>query len=117
MFLILYYIAWMSKEFEEKVNNDIRMMKRELIEIKELVKMIHSDLNKLLGKNHLSRSNSYANFETLRNEKHTDLVQESPKLLRKKSWRLSSPRAVAPDVVHSRRRATEGNITTTKSSF
>jgi len=107
----------MSKEFEEKVNNDIRMMKRELIEIKELVKMVHTDLNKLLGKNHLVRSNSYANFETYRNEKHTELIQESPKLLRKKSWRLSSPRATAPDVMHIRRRATDGSISTSKPSF
>jgi len=107
----------MSQEFEEKINNDIRMMKRELIEIKELVKMIHSDLNKLMNKNHFARSNSYANFETYRNEKHTDLVQDSPKLAKKKSWRLSSPRAVspAPSIVH--RRATEGSITYTKPSF
>ena len=107
----------MSKEFEEKVNNDIRMMKRELIEIKELVKMVHSDLNKLLGKNHLARSNSYANFETYRNEKHTELIQESPKLPRKKSWRLSSPRGASTEAMHIRRRATDGNIPTTKSSF
>lgn len=107
----------MSKEFEEKVTTDIRMMKRELIEIKELVKMIHMDLNKLLGKNHLARSNSYANFETLRNEKRAEPAQESPKISKKKSWRLSSPRATPSDVLHVRRRATESNIDTVKSSF
>jgi len=107
----------MSQEFEEKINNDIRMMKRELIEIKELVRMIHSDLNKLMNKNHLVRSNSYANFETYRNEKHTDLVQDSPKLKKNKSWRLSSPRAVSPAPTTVHRRATEGSIAYTKPSF
>lgn len=105
----------MNKEFEEKVNSDIRMMKRELIEIKELVRMIRSDLSVLTGKHHLTRSNSYANFETYRNEKHTELIQESPKLTKKKSWRLSSPRDHS-EVTHVRRRATDGMISTLKSS-
>lgn len=107
----------MNHEFEEKINTDIRMMKHELIEIKELVRMIHSDMNKLMNKNHLVRSNSYANFETYKNEKHPEIAQESPKLMRKKSWRLSSPRAVSPAPNQFHRRATEGSIAYTKPSF
>lgn len=107
----------MNQEFEDKINNDIRMIKRELIEIKEMIKVIHTDINKLLGKNRLTRSNSFTNLESYKNEKCTDLVQESPRLTKNKSWRLSSPRGTSPETTHFRRRATEGSITYTKPSF
>lgn len=107
----------MSKEFEKKIDNDIRMMKRELIEIKEHVKSMHLDLNKLSGKNHLTESTGHSKFENYKNEKHNDLLQTSPKLTRKKPWRVTSPRDSPPDMLLVKRRATDSNIYIPKSFF
>lgn len=108
----------MSNEFEEKVNNDIRMMKQELVEIKEILRSLQSDMSRLLSKNYLSRSTSSVNFESYKNEKRIDSVPESPrtKNASPKVLKLTSSRDSSLDISHFRRRATESNIVYSKPS-
>lgn len=87
----------MNQSFEDKINTDIRLMKKELVEIKELVKEIHNDVAKLTGQNKLTRSNSFAKFNTYKNEKHIELIH------------IDTDTAT-PNTTHFKRRATDSNI-------